>query len=257
VQDLIHWIIKEKHPCLFISPHLDDAILSAGGLIGYLAPKTSVTLATVFTQASDRPYTYFARGLLKSWGQSDAREAYRCRRREDRELCERISVRSLHLGYVDAAWRKTVPSGRLARSLSRFLPEMVHLYPGPLVIGRVSRRDGALRNRLRRELEQLARQGQIVFCPSALGLHVDHLITREAVLNVRTDAILWADFPYVMQSRPSARRVRLNGRLQHTWAEIAGKAEMIRSYKSQMEALFRGGLIPLLPETFYIPEAGL
>src|SRR5690348_14368459 len=98
MQELIDRIIKEKQPCLFISPHLDDAILSAGGLIGYLAPKTSVTLATIFTEASDRPYTYFARRLLKSWGQSDASEAYRFRRREDRELCERIGAMSLHLG---------------------------------------------------------------------------------------------------------------------------------------------------------------
>jgi len=49
--EIINNIIREKIPCFFISPHLDDAALSAGGLIAYLSQHTHVEVIDVFTEA--------------------------------------------------------------------------------------------------------------------------------------------------------------------------------------------------------------
>jgi hypothetical protein len=42
---------------LFLSPHLDDAILSCGALLTALPARSDVTVVTIFTEASAPPHT--------------------------------------------------------------------------------------------------------------------------------------------------------------------------------------------------------
>jgi hypothetical protein len=39
--------------CLFLSPHLDDAVLSCGALMRSLAPRSEIHVVTVFTEITD------------------------------------------------------------------------------------------------------------------------------------------------------------------------------------------------------------
>ncbi|MCR4313010.1 MAG: PIG-L family deacetylase [Candidatus Roizmanbacteria bacterium] len=68
----------------FISPHLDDAILSAGGLINYLKDRKKIKIITVFTEGDKL--------FLK-------------RRIEDMNVCRYLGIEYLHLGFTDVLWR--------------------------------------------------------------------------------------------------------------------------------------------------------
>jgi LmbE family N-acetylglucosaminyl deacetylase len=86
---------------VIVSPHLDDAILSVGGLIA--RSSDSVTVVTVF--AGDAP-----QGIkLSSWdalcGFISPATAVSVRRREDQAACDVLGVRSVHLPYPDGPYR--------------------------------------------------------------------------------------------------------------------------------------------------------
>src|SRR3989304_10331904 len=90
-------IINEKAPCLFISPHLDDAVLSAGDFILFLIEqKIPVTVITVFTKISPKPYTLSAKSFIRQCGYNDAELLFADRRNEDKEIFEKIGVQTDH-----------------------------------------------------------------------------------------------------------------------------------------------------------------
>ena len=97
---------KIKSPCFFISPHLDDAVFSAGGLMIFLAKKNPVTVVNVFTEAGDLPYTLSAKKYLSVCEVDDARKLFEQRRNEDQKVLEKVGVKVVNLGFVDALWRK-------------------------------------------------------------------------------------------------------------------------------------------------------
>src|SRR5215210_1951516 len=103
---ILDQIIKEKRPCFFFSPHLDDAVLSCGDVLAYLSGKTPVTVATVFTNASEKPYSFSARRFLTKCGEKDAATLFSKRRREDEAVLKKIGVRYTHCGEIDGTWRK-------------------------------------------------------------------------------------------------------------------------------------------------------
>lgn len=103
---ILDTIIRERIPCYFVSPHLDDAILSCGEIISYLAGKTPLTVATIFTEADEPPHTLSARAFLKQCGVLDARELFSRRRSEDIQVLGRVNATWRHFGAVDALWRK-------------------------------------------------------------------------------------------------------------------------------------------------------
>ena len=100
-------IINEKAPCLFISPHLDDAVLSAGDFILFLIEqKIPVTVITVFTKISPKPYTLSAKSFIRQCGYNDAELLFADRRSEDKEIFKKIGIQTEHFDFVDATWRK-------------------------------------------------------------------------------------------------------------------------------------------------------
>ena len=48
----------------------------------------------------------------------------------------------------------------------------------------------------------------VVFAPLGVGRHVDHLITRNAVVASGTDAVYYSDFPYSVYAKPDTRFIR-------------------------------------------------
>lgn len=77
-------ILKNKKYYYFISPHLDDAILSAGGLIYDLKYKGKVKIITVFTKGD---------------------EIFLKRKIEDKNVCNYLGIDFIHLGFNDILWR--------------------------------------------------------------------------------------------------------------------------------------------------------
>ena len=137
-------IIKNKTRCIFISPHLDDAILSAGGLISYLSGKVPIEVINVFTNAS-RPITLSGRAIIKKSGFKDLESFYSARRQEDDKVLTRLDIKKTNLKLVDALFRKKIlGKKRNIELLGKIFPEVLHIYPTyrlHVISGYISKQD--------------------------------------------------------------------------------------------------------------------
>jgi hypothetical protein len=166
-----------------------------------------------------------------------------------------LGVRHVHLGYPDALFRRRNDPTGLLRRVGRVLPELAHRYPTfrfDIARGRVSHGDRGLLDELTTEVRNLSRDAT-VFAPLGVGRHVDHLLTR--AVGERLGATLYADFPYTVRD-PGAETVAADGLRPWAWTDdLAAKRSVIAGYRTQVDALFPDGEIPLRPETYYTPRS--
>lgn len=254
---LIEQIVKKQTPCFFISPHLDDAVLSAGDLISFLTEqKVPVNVITVFTEISEKPYTLSAKSFVRQCGYADADLLFADRRKEDKEILENLDIQTAHLGFIDATWRKKGNISSLRKSLSRFVPELGHRYPIHqlnVISGKIDSEDMPLIDKIGNAINKIigGKNNFRIFAPAAFGNHVDHTITRKACEKYFPKAILWSDFPYNMREN-DLMDISNYGRFE--WLKNPeNKIALIKKYKTQFQAMFANG-IPQIPEIFYIPE---
>ncbi|QKW09736.1 PIG-L family deacetylase [Streptomyces sp. NA04227] len=139
-----------------LSPHLDDAVLSCGGLIAHARRRVPVTVVTLFSAADGPPYTLSARRCLQLAGVSDARTLYEARRTEDRAVLGGLGVDWHHSGLTEGLFRRKPGYGPPdGRPVNRLLPELGHVYPTyrwHVARGRISPYDRAVLNDLTRAL---------------------------------------------------------------------------------------------------------
>lgn len=249
----IEHIIKNKIPCYFVSPHYDDAALSAGGLITDLAKHTKVTVITVFTKG-DKVNTFSAKKALQNFKTDTADTLYQLRAKENSDAFNSISVPTIDLNYTEALWRKIEKPNLFSKIGSKLLPEFAHIYPTykfHIQTGKVSGRDMHTVGSIASDLKALISEDAVVFCPEGIGGHVDHVATKLAVEKVFSP-IYWADQPYSHRTN-----TKFGTRYKHM---NASKNKLISFYKTQIEPMFGTNTIPHLPESFsgkknYIPEA--
>lgn len=246
--------IGDMGSCLFVSPHLDDAVLSCGALMVALSGRCRVTVATVFTEAEQPPHTRAARSFLRQCGAQDARTLFAARRAEDTRVVSSLGFAHEHLGLPDALFRLR----RGASGPWRAVPELVHRYPTfrfDIAKGRVGRADRHLADRIADATDTLATStgAGVVFFPLGVGRHVDHLITRAAGEHLDGRVVYYADFPYSLTQGVEDRFVRRHA-LRRAEREVttACKEQLIRGYTSQADALFPTGVIPRRPEEYYL-----
>ncbi len=245
---IIDKIKEKKMTCYFISPHYDDAVLSAGALMTYLSKYTDVIVINVFTKAGEIPYTMSAKAYLKQCGFEDAQTLYKNREKEDKEVLGKIVKKSTDLGFVDALWRKKT-RGSL---LGKILPELDHVYPTyrfQIQKGKIAELDTITVTKLREALMKLVQKDKrVIFCPAGIGNHVDHVLVRTVCESLFPDAIFWSDFPY---NEKDTVTIDLNNKQKVTFSKfLKGKRELIEGYQTQFKAMFKKGLITK-PEIFY------
>jgi len=131
MEKIIKEIIKDKKTCYFISPHLDDAAFSSGGLISYLADRTRVVVISVFTEAGRDNHSLSAYEWIKTCGytKNEAKKFYSDRRKEDRQLFSKLGVEIIHLGFLDALWRKKKRMNFIEKFSTLFINEFRYIYP--------------------------------------------------------------------------------------------------------------------------------
>lgn len=242
-------IIDDRVPCYFISPHFDDAILSAGALIEYLSDKTQVAVINVFTKGSDRPYSLSAKVFLRKCGFTDSAKLYEERVKEDAAVFSSLPVTLINFPYVDALWRRKIKMTSLTRFLSRFIAEISYIYPAYYFIakGRISQRDQELMKEIKSSLEIVPARA-MVFCPIALGSHVDHVIVNKVCSEMFANVIYWSDFPYNKKD---------NSKLQSYHREIftqghEKKIKRIQQYHTQYSAMFPNALTAIPDEEYFM-----
>src|SRR5215211_4590933 len=93
---------------IYLSPHLDDAVLSAGGLI-YEQTNSGIpveiwTFMCGYPPAGD--VSPFAEEQHQQWGFATAEEAMRARRQEDRNAAAVVGAQVAHFDFLDCIYRR-------------------------------------------------------------------------------------------------------------------------------------------------------
>lgn len=105
-------------PAVFLSTHCDDAILSAGQVIG------SWPGAHVLTVCTHAPETPMSTDYDQHSGFSSARQAAYRRRREDRAACAVLGASPVHLGMVDGQYGEPLNPDLIAGRLSGMIDDL-------------------------------------------------------------------------------------------------------------------------------------
>lgn len=240
--------------CLVLSPHLDDAVLSCGALLRAIAPRSEITVLTLFTEATDGPHSRAARSFLRQCAHPDAATLFRARRAEDRGVVEALGARPEHLGLTDALFRQRDVPPALA-PVGRVLPELVHRYPTyrfDIARGRISRGDRRPRADLAARIAARASEADLLLCPLGIGRHVDHLVTRDLGLAWPGTVVWFSDFPYALEHAPDPAFLRRADLRPWSFDDgLDAKDALVRGYGTQVDALFPSGTIPRRPETYW------
>jgi len=193
-----------KPRCIILSPHLDDAVLSCGGLIAALEGHVPVEIWTIFTRGSARgPYSPAALWLHGATSSTNPTQLYFQRREEDRAACQILGATWRHFNWVDAPYRKD--------SKGNFL------YPADLCSD-IHPADESLLEDIRRAIAANLKKGDIVLAPVAGRSHVDHAIVSRAAQMAAPDALFYPDLPYAIENQGSADGHELK-RLKYTITE--------------------------------------
>lgn len=241
-------IIKQKKPCYFISPHLDDAALSCGGLLAELSTKTDVTVITVFTTARPSHYTLSAKKALKDSSYATASKLYKARREEDIKAFEDLPITLTHLNEEESLYRLKAHPSDLESLIGQFIPEFVHVYPTyalHIAKGKISSDDQPLIERISDKLKTLIPEGSVVFAPEGIGNHIDHLVVKNSVKNV-FEPVLWLDQPYLIREK----LLHIPEHFTEFPVNQMEKHKILKAYTSQMPLLFSGQEIPDLREYY-------
>jgi len=248
---LIKEIIDNHKSCVFVSPHFDDALLSAGALIAQLSKHVSITVINVFTKASKPPHTLSAKAFLKQCQYKDAQKLFKDREIEDTFALQGIVQDVVNLGFTDALWRKKQNQNNVLTRLAKYIPEIIHTYPTyryHIIKGVVSKHDLHIKETIKQQLNFFAKNS-VVFCPLAIGNHVDHVLVRSACEELFNPLVYWSDFPY---NTKMETYLPYKMRSFSISENLNKKEKLVKQYKTQYDALFKNGKMPLLKEVFYI-----
>ncbi|HSL29183.1 MAG TPA: PIG-L family deacetylase [Anaerolineales bacterium] len=170
---------------IYLSPHLDDAVFSAGGLI-YEQTRAGIpveiwTLMCGYPPDPDEEVSPFAELLHSLWGASSAREANQIRRAEDRRAAAILGAEVVHFDFWDCIYRRGADADWLYSDV--FLP------PHPADAGLPARIAEAVRERLHPD--------DVLVCQLALGSHVDHVLVRRGAEQLGRTLLYDIDVPYI------------------------------------------------------------
>lgn len=222
---------------VILSPHLDDAALSCGGLLQALrgVPTLVVTLCS-----GNPPPLNSADGSRKL----PARRGHvspRIRRAEDIAAMRAIDAAFVHLSFPDSIYRRSLHTGRLIylsareRWVAPRSDDATHIEELYRLLSRICLDLGPI----------------LLVSPMGIGDHVDHQITARVAMRLAdagASLLFYEDFPYVANPEsgrggdtPADALARLQlapaGRF-FVPVDVEGKMRLLRHYVSQVPVLF-------------------
>jgi LmbE family N-acetylglucosaminyl deacetylase len=201
---------------LYLSPHPDDAVYSAGGLLHKQAQAGArVVVVTVCTGSPPPgPLSPFAQSVHERWAQSAADQAglpaapaevVALRRQEDLAALSELGAEAVHLDVPDCLYRLNPATNYPMYTSEAALFGPLHPSDSPLIRRVAGKLNTLLRGFGRHHL----------YVPLGIGQHVDHLLTRKAAESLGAIYAYYEDFPYVVRAGdrwPNLRSPLLEGR---------------------------------------------
>ncbi len=215
---------------IYLSPHLDDAVLSCGGQMAARGRRgESVLLYTAAAGDPPADLSPLAESLHTQWGLPPDASA---RRKEDERACEILGVTGRYGNWPDALYRRHPETGEPLYATLESLFDTPHP------------KDDA--GRLWAEAFQALPEARQYVAPLAVGRHVDHQLVRRAAEEIFGSALqYYEDYPYC------GKRLALMSYRLRPWrwrAEIVplsdedvdARCRAVAAYESQVDMLFGG-----------------
>lgn len=183
---------------IYLSPHLDDVVLSCGATIYQQTRAGARVLVVTFFAGSpqnDAP-TAFARELKARWG--NATDPVGVRRQEDLAALCVLGAEGLHLPFLDCVYRLDPRSGEA------YYPTVQHIFAD------VHPAESGLAQELWEAFAAQMPEARhaTLYAPLTAGHHVDHIhVQRAALLGLREGwrALFYEDYPYAGDAQAVAR----------------------------------------------------
>jgi LmbE family N-acetylglucosaminyl deacetylase len=178
---------------LVISPHFDDACYSIGGFLSQNTSKKLILL-TVFSKSMVAPTTHFLKPVLKFsdlglFRNVQTRYVSSQRKKEDLHYCKSLNAKHVILPFQDYSLRRYKADPKLGSNS----PSVAKSFETEPIFESVLK---AIQPVLKSSYDS-------IFCPLAIGGHVDHLIVYTAAkkllksgLSATTNIYFYEDLPY-------------------------------------------------------------
>lgn len=211
---------------IYLSPHLDDAVLSAGGLI-YEQTQSGITVEIWTFMCGYAPpgnVSPFAERLHARWGFSSAEETTRSRREEDKNAAAIVGAQVTHFDFLDCIYRRG-SNGEWLYSDIDFPPHVD---------------DAAIPRRIVETITPRLNTDDVLVCQLSVGSHVDHVLVRQAAELLGRPLLYDIDVPYVFY-KAEEFAPKSAGMSESTYpiteAGLKSWQEAVLEYKSQLVVL--------------------
>ncbi len=213
---------------LFVSPHLDDVVLSCGGTVALEARSGGALVVTVFAGRPRGTLNPFAEFQHQRWGRLD--DAVGQRRQEDSVAMSILGADFRWLEFPDAIYR-----GNLYLSDEE-------------LFGQVKYEDQPVAESIVDRLSRIAHAArpERIYLPLAVGLHVDHQICTSVGdrLDGEVEVLFYEDIPYAATRGTVEKRIAALGNtltpiVKPISTTIDVRLAAIKCYASQLPTIFR------------------
>lgn len=223
---------------IYLSPHLDDAVLSAGGLI-YEQTHAHIPVE-IWTFMCGYPPVNEVSPLAEEnhvkWGFSSAREGIDIRREEDRTAAAIVGANVTHFDFLDCIYRRGATSGEWLYT-DIFVPPHAE--------------DADLPRQIVETIAARILPDDILVCQLSVGSHIDHVLVRQAAELLGRPLLYDIDIPYVL-NKPEEFVPKSEGMNEATYsiteAGLKSWQEAVLAYKTQL---------PVLGDAMSTPENAL
>ena len=223
---------------IYLSPHLDDAVLSAGGLI-YEQTQAGIPVEIWTFMCGNPPKgdgdSLFAQLLHAQWGFPSAEETVRERRIEDKNAAAIVGASVLHFDFLDCIYRRGKNGDWLYSEIS--IPPLEE--------------DAAIPSQIAEAVSARLNPDDVLVCQLSVGSHVDHVLVRQAAELLGRPLIYDIDIPYLFY-KPQELAPKSAGMKEsvHSITEAGLKSwqEAVLAYKSQLPVLGEAMLPPALTQ---------
>lgn len=218
---------------LYLSPHLDDAVLSCGALIHTQTRRGErvIVLTVCAGEAPAQGLSPFAEALHARW--QTPVNAVALRRAEDIAALQVLGARYLHLSVPDCIYRRHPTDGTpLYASEAALFGEW---HPAEHGLARQVAQSIS-------DLRRIVRATQL-YAPLGIGRHVDHQLTRRAAELSGLTLHYYEDYPYAGRTSDAQAWGGLARGLRVEWssfdeAALEAHCQATAAYQSQVSTFW-------------------
>ncbi len=224
--------MTKPYDFIYLSPHLDDVILSCGAQIfQHVRVGQSVMIVTVM--AGDPPYhplSDYARALHQRWQIHSKSVA--ARREEDKTACAVVGAEYHHWNIPDCIYRRNPESGYSLYSSDDD------------IFGAIDPFENHLIRRIQDLVANLPKHHQLL-APLSIGNHVDHQLVRKAaeLSEEKSRLKYYEEYPYITNANDKEIALLTGSQWRIETVAVAERAlwakiEAISCYRSQISTFF-------------------